>query len=243
MAGVRERPAVRARKQEQADEGRSHDPNLRRESGGHHEAGVVRGRRDLHAPSEASLTIEDTERATVERRGDDPAERLLHVVRTVGDSGRAEHPAVLQRVDAKRPILSARHVRVRTEERDVLRRRTGRETSQNVTATAVVDREGGEELEYLVGEAGRGRPIDGPDQGFTLFTAGIALQVTGEGRGYEEGLRHVVGLGGDTDTNAAVAGALLGAAGGVDVIPTAWLDVLADREALQAEASALAALS
>ena len=37
---------------------------------------------------------------------------------------------------------------------------------------AVADREGGEELEYLVGEAGRARPIDGPDMGFTLFTAG-----------------------------------------------------------------------
>jgi ADP-ribosyl-[dinitrogen reductase] hydrolase len=107
---------------------------------------------------------------------------------------------------------------------------------------AVADREGGEELEYLVGEAGRARPIDGPDQGFTLFTAGIALQVAGEGRGFEEGLRYVVGLGGDTDTNAAVAGALLGAAGGVGTIPATWLDALADREALLAEAVALAAL-
>jgi ADP-ribosyl-[dinitrogen reductase] hydrolase len=113
-----------------------------------------------------------------------------------------------------------------------------------VTAVeAVAEREGGEELEYLVGEAGRARPLDGPDQGFTLFTAGIALQVAGEGRGFEEGLRHAVGLGGDTDTNAAVAGALLGAAVGVDAIPIAWLDVLADREALRDEASTLAALS
>src|SRR6266545_4869551 len=41
---------------------------------------------------------------------------------------------------------------------------------------AVVDREGGEELEYLVEMAGVGRRIDGPDQGFCLFTAGVALQ-------------------------------------------------------------------
>jgi hypothetical protein len=108
---------------------------------------------------------------------------------------------------------------------------------------AVADREGGEELEYLVGEAGRARPLDGPDQGFTLFTAGIALQVAGEGRSFEEGLRHVVGLGGDTDTNAAVAGALLGAAHGVDAIPNAWLDALAERDALQDEASALAKIT
>ena len=107
---------------------------------------------------------------------------------------------------------------------------------------AVTDREGGEELEYLVGEAGRARPIDGPDMGFTLFTAGIALQVTGDGRGFEEGLRYVVGLGGDTDTNAAVSGALLGAAHGVTAIPQGWLDRLAEAGALIAEAAELATL-
>ena len=102
------------------------------------------------------------------------------------------------------------------------------------------EREGGEELEFLVGEAGRSRPIDGPDMGFTLFTAGIALQVAGEGLGFEEGLRYVVGLGGDTDTNAAVAGALLGAAHGPEDIPAEWLAVLAEREAIEEEAAALA---
>lgn len=107
---------------------------------------------------------------------------------------------------------------------------------------AVTDREGGEELEHLVGAAGRSRPIDGPDMGFTLFTAGIALQVAGEGLGFEEGLRHVVGLGGDTDTNAAAAGALLGAAHGVDAIPGAWLQALAHGDELQAEAESLASL-
>ena len=107
---------------------------------------------------------------------------------------------------------------------------------------AVVDREGGEELEYLVGEAGRARQIDGPQMGFTLFAAGIALQVAGEGRGFEEGLRYVVGLGGDTDSNAAVAGALLGARHGRGAIPSGWRDRLADSEAIAAEADALAAL-
>jgi len=104
------------------------------------------------------------------------------------------------------------------------------------------DREGGEELEFLVGEAGRSRQIDGPDQGFTLFTAGIALQVVGEEQGFEDGLRYVVGLGGDTDTNAAVAGALLGALHGVGAIPPDWLDRLDERDAIQHEAGALADL-
>ena len=107
---------------------------------------------------------------------------------------------------------------------------------------AVVDLEGGEELEYLVGEAGRARAIDGPQMGFALFAAGIGLQVAGEGRGFEEGLRHVVGLGGDTDSNAAVAGALLGARHGRAAVPSSWFDRLADGEAIAAEAEALAAL-
>ena len=106
----------------------------------------------------------------------------------------------------------------------------------------VSDREGGEELEFLVGEAGRARQIDGPDQGFCLFTAGIALQVVGEGLGFEDGLRHVVGLGGDTDTNAAVAGALLGALHGRSAIPQVWLERLADHQAIEGEARQLAEL-
>jgi len=120
----------------------------------------------------------------------------------------------------------------------------GEEAEPAVVAavTAVLDREGGEELEYLVGEAGRARQIDGPGMGFTLFTAGIALQVAGEGLGFEDGLRHVVGLGGDTDTNAAVAGSLLGARHGRGAIPPAWFDRLADGEAIDAEARALASL-
>ncbi len=114
------------------------------------------------------------------------------------------------------------------------------EHSVVAAVAAVLDREGGEELEYLVGNAGRARPLDGPDMGFTLFAAGIALQVAGEGLPFEDGLRYVVGLGGDTDTNAAVAGALLGATHGVEAIPAAWLAALAARDVLTTEAAELA---
>lgn len=107
----------------------------------------------------------------------------------------------------------------------------------------VADREGGEELEFLVGEAGRARQIDGPDMGFALFTAGIALQVAGEALDFEEGLRYVVGLGGDTDTNAAVAGALLGALHGIAGIPTEWLGMLVAGGTIQQDAADLAALA
>jgi ADP-ribosyl-[dinitrogen reductase] hydrolase len=106
--------------------------------------------------------------------------------------------------------------------------------------TSVLDRVGGEELEFLVAEAGRSRRIDGPDRGFTLFTAGIGLQVAAEALGFEEGLRLVVALGGDTDTNGAVAGALLGAWHGRQGLPAGWLGELLDRDEIEREAEALA---
>ena len=108
---------------------------------------------------------------------------------------------------------------------------------------AVAERDGGEELEYLVAEAGRARRIDGPDRGFALFTAGIALQVAAGAPDFEPGLLAVVSLGGDTDTNAAVAGALLGALHGRPGLPPAWLNRLVDRAAIGAEAEALAELA
>ena len=104
-------------------------------------------------------------------------------------------------------------------------------------------REGSEELEHLIENAGVTRPVDGPDQGFTLFTAGIALRQAARELPFEAGLRDVVALGGDTDTNAAVAGALLGALHGRGALPSAWLAKLADREAIEAEAESLAVLA
>jgi ADP-ribosylglycohydrolase len=50
----------------------------------------------------------------------------------------------------------------------------------------------------------------------------------------------VVALGGDTDTNAAVTGALLGALHGTQALPPAWLDRLGDRTAIEEEARLLA---
>ena len=108
---------------------------------------------------------------------------------------------------------------------------------------AVADREGGEELEYLVEAAGGARPVDGPDQGFCLFTAGLAFQALVRGGDAETELRRVVSLGGDTDTNAAVAGALLGARDGADGLPAGWLDRLLDRDAIRSEAAEIASLA
>jgi len=106
----------------------------------------------------------------------------------------------------------------------------------------VVGGDGAEELEYLIDEIGRARQIDRRHTDFTLFAAGAGLQAVAAGRGFEDGLRHVVSLGGATAGNGSVAGALLGAHHGRTAIPPGWLDRLADREAIERGAEALADL-
>jgi ADP-ribosyl-[dinitrogen reductase] hydrolase len=108
---------------------------------------------------------------------------------------------------------------------------------------AVLDREGGEELEFLVEHAGRSRPIDGPDQGFCLFTTGAAFQALLRFDAFEPALRHVVGLGGDADTNGAVAGALLGAFVGRSGLPPSWLARLREADEIEREGEALVPLA
>ena len=109
--------------------------------------------------------------------------------------------------------------------------------------TEVEDLEGGEELEFLVEAAGSSRAIDGPDQGFCLFTAGVAFQALVRGGDAEAELTRVVSLGGDADTNAAVAGALLGARDSVRGLPEGWLTRLEDADGIRSEAEALVPLA
>jgi ADP-ribosyl-[dinitrogen reductase] hydrolase len=117
------------------------------------------------------------------------------------------------------------------------------ERAARTSLDAVLELEGGEELEHLAGAVGSSRPIDGPDQGFCLFAAGLAFQALVRGGGPEAELRRVVSLGGDTDTNAAVAGALLGARDGAEALPEEWLDRLRDADAIRAEALGLVPLA
>lgn len=54
----------------------------------------------------------------------------------------------------------------------------------------------------------------------------------------EEALIRIVSAGGDTDTNAAVAGAVLGARYGVSAIPQRWMDCVPQRDRIESAASA-----
>jgi len=103
--------------------------------------------------------------------------------------------------------------------------------------------EGKDELEELIDGAGIARPIDGPDQGFCFFTAGVAMRIAVTAGSFEEGILEVIALGGDTDTNAAVTGALLGARFGRDAPPSGWLDKLGERDRVEETAEKLAALA
>jgi ADP-ribosyl-[dinitrogen reductase] hydrolase len=118
-----------------------------------------------------------------------------------------------------------------------------REDAVRTAISSVLDRDGGEEIEYLTGAVGTRRPIDGPDQGFCLFAAAAGLQALLQDGDVEPSLLWVVSLGGDTSANGAVAGALLGAASGRAGLPATWLRALRAATEIEAEAERLVPLA
>lgn len=70
--------------------------------------------------------------------------------------------------------------------------------------------------------------FDGWNMGFTLLALEAGLISLWRAPDFEQGLRAVVEAGGDTDTNGAVAGAVLGARFGIDAIPQRWRDRIAE---------------
>jgi ADP-ribosylglycohydrolase len=67
-----------------------------------------------------------------------------------------------------------------------------------------------------------GLQLDGGTIGYTLKTMRVALWCAWHAEDFEEALIDVVSEGGDTDTNGAVAGAVLGARFGAAAIPRRW---------------------
>jgi ADP-ribosylglycohydrolase len=68
--------------------------------------------------------------------------------------------------------------------------------------------------------------------GWTVYTTRLALLSLLDATEFRAGVETVVRLGGDADTNGAVAGALLGARFGASKIPSLWLEHLAGSEDL-----------
>ena len=73
---------------------------------------------------------------------------------------------------------------------------------------------------------------DDDSVGYTLRTLAAALWAYWHAKTFEEGLLAVVRAGGDADTNAAVACAILGAKFGYSAIPSEYLDGLIYRDQL-----------
>jgi ADP-ribosylglycohydrolase len=78
--------------------------------------------------------------------------------------------------------------------------------------------------------------------GYTLKTLGAALWALRHARTFEAGVTAIIHEAGDADTNAAVAGALLGARFGLGGIPAAWVRELVHHPALEERIERLLAL-
>lgn len=68
--------------------------------------------------------------------------------------------------------------------------------------------------------------------GWTVYTARLALLGLLDAKNFCSGVEGMIRLGGDADTNGAVAGALLGAQFGVGGIPSEWLRGVRERDDL-----------
>jgi ADP-ribosylglycohydrolase len=78
--------------------------------------------------------------------------------------------------------------------------------------------------------------------GYTLKALGAGLWALGHAGSFAEGIDQIVHEGGDADTNAAVAGALLGARHGFSAIPAEWVTGLAYENELCSRANRLLAI-
>ncbi|NIR46336.1 MAG: hypothetical protein GWN99_17955 [Gemmatimonadetes bacterium] len=76
--------------------------------------------------------------------------------------------------------------------------------------------------------------LDEPySMGYTIRTMTAGLWAFLNARSYEQTVLAVINAGGDTDTNGAVAGAMLGARYGASAIPERWLGALPDRAGME----------
>ena len=74
------------------------------------------------------------------------------------------------------------------------------------------------------------RGIDGRDMGSTLLALTVAVSVLKSGMPYAEALPWVIRQGGDTDTNGAIVGALIGARDGLAAIPEEWRQCVSEED-------------
>ena len=84
--------------------------------------------------------------------------------------------------------------------------------------------------------------VDYEHMGYTLVTLSVALWAYWHASSFEDGLLSVVNVGGDADTNAAVACAILGAKYGYSSIPVEYVGDLLYKEELDRVVNGLASI-
>jgi ADP-ribosylglycohydrolase len=70
--------------------------------------------------------------------------------------------------------------------------------------------------------------------GYTLKAMAVAFWAL-KNTNFEEGILRIINEGGDADTNAAIAGSVLGAKYGFQAIPTRWVEQLKGKEVLESK--------
>lgn len=84
-------------------------------------------------------------------------------------------------------------------------------------------------LANIASEGTRGDVLFNPS-GYVLNSLKLSIAALLDTRSFEDVLVDVVRIGGDSDTNGAIAGGLLGARDGIDEIPERWLEKLQFRQ-------------
>jgi ADP-ribosylglycohydrolase len=111
----------------------------------------------------------------------------------------------------------------------------GKKVAKELDGLGVVDMiEEGETLPVakIANEGPRGEIPFFPS-GYVLNSLKLAIAALLDPRSFEDVLVDVVRIGGDSDTNGAIAGGLLGARDGIEKIPERWLEKLQFREAFE----------
>jgi ADP-ribosylglycohydrolase len=147
---------------------------------------------------------------------------LLHVKRL---DGIADDAAAVSRITHADPRCVAGCIAVTTAIAHLVR--GGKDAEEAVERAASAAGAVSDEVRAAVERGVARKPadlrVDGEEQGYVLHTVELAFSALASAADFEEGIVAVVSRGGDTDTNACVAGALLGAKLGKSRIPERWV--------------------
>jgi len=150
---------------------------------------------------------------------------LLHVKQL---DGLAEDAVAASRITHYDPRCCAACVAVATAVAHLVR--GGNDAGEAVERAAAAAAPIADEVRAAIERGVARRPsdlnVDGEDRGFVLHTVEIAFSALATAADFEDGIVAVVSRGGDTDTNACVAGALLGAKLGRSHVPDRWISKL-----------------